>query len=193
MHDPITARKFNSRNCLSCIRTETTACNYFLWIQLAQWCLWSGYCICSNRVLHVKLRLLLDIKLFWKLWSRSVSLTRLLNLPICECRFRSWSRVTNLLSKLTLAGNTLSPTARALGLRSQIFVKLSFCENFINWWIDSSTGTRYKMIAEPPPPTKKKTKKNKTKQKDYYFSQSGHLWGNQNRLLGSIVSSEICS
>ena len=29
-HDSITARKFNSRNCLYSIRTETTACNYFL-------------------------------------------------------------------------------------------------------------------------------------------------------------------
>ena len=29
-HDPITARKFNSRNCLYSIRTEATVCNYFL-------------------------------------------------------------------------------------------------------------------------------------------------------------------
>ena len=29
-HDPITARKFNFRNCLYSIRTEASACNYFL-------------------------------------------------------------------------------------------------------------------------------------------------------------------
>ena len=29
-HDPIAARKFNSRNFLYSIRTEATVCNYFL-------------------------------------------------------------------------------------------------------------------------------------------------------------------
>ena len=28
-HDPITARKFNSRNCLYSITIEASACNYF--------------------------------------------------------------------------------------------------------------------------------------------------------------------
>ena len=43
----------------------------------------------KHAVPHVKLRLLLDIKPFWKLRSlrsRSVSLTRLVALPTCKCR-----------------------------------------------------------------------------------------------------------
>ena len=36
MYDPITTRKFNFSNCLYSVRTEATACNYFLSIQLVQ-------------------------------------------------------------------------------------------------------------------------------------------------------------
>ena len=97
---------------------ETTACNYFLWIQLAQLVLWWGYCTCSNHVPHVKLRLLLDIKPFWKLRSHSLS-PDLLLCQIASVVCRSWSRVTNLHSGLTLAGTVLNPTARASGLRSR--------------------------------------------------------------------------